>query len=600
MKTVSFILVLLMSSMVVYAQFDQLVWSDEFDYSGLPDNTKWSYDIGGNGWGNNELQYYTENRSENARVENGKLIIEAHKESFMGKKYTSARLTTKYKGDWRYGRIEVKAKLPGGRGSWPAIWMLPTNQIYGEWPASGEIDIMEYVGYDPGVIHGTVHTQAYNHSIGTQVGQSFSVSDAESSFHVYAIEWNETKINFFVDDIKYFTFTSSTKWEQWPFNKHFHLLLNIAVGGDWGGAQGVDTNIFPIRMEVDYVRIYQNAAPLTIEGDDFVSPNETNNTYSVGNIIGANYNWSVPDDAEIISGQNTNSIMVNWGKTDGTIRLVLSKDGQDSEYVKVVKTVLIPDKDGTVLYDFEAGAPYVLSYPQNTGNIFSFSEENGALKVKYDIQNSAAPPYFELDMARAVDMSNQEVFSIDLRTYNLSNSVKMRVDLVDVNGLKTDYSPVFNIFQIKDDGNFHTYSHNFSGNWLTTNPNGAIVNKHKIKKMIFYVNFGVFGTDDAQDSLWLDNIAVQVPSNLNNIVEKKQINIYPTICKDKITIEMHPECLNHSCQIKIVDLKSGRILYTAQTQNRVKNINTSKLETGLYLVVITSKERLFVRKIVKH
>lgn len=588
-----------MSSMAIRAQFDQLVWSDEFDYTGLPDNAKWGYDVGGHGWGNNELQYYTENRSENARVENGKLIIEAHKENFMAKEFTSARLKTKYKGDWKYGRMEIKAKLPGGKGSWPAIWMLPTDQMYGEWPASGEVDIMEYVGYDPGVIHGTVHNQAYNHGIGTQVGQSFSVPDAESSFHVYAIEWSDAKIDFFVDQTKYFTFTSSADWKEWPFDKRFHLLLNIAVGGDWGGAQGVDPSIFPIKMEVDYVRIYQEAKPLIIEGDNFVLPNETNNQYSVGNIIGAGYSWSVPEDAEIVSGQNTNSIIVNWGETDGTIRLVVTKDGQDSEYSKVVKTVMIPDSESTVLYDFQDGDSYVLSYPQNTDNTFIFSEENGALKVSYDIQNSAAPPYFELDMARPVDMGNQEVFSFDLRTYNLSNSVKLRVDLVDVNGLKTDYSPVFNIFQVEDDGNFHTYSYNFSGNWLTTNPNGANVDKHKIKKMMFYVNFGIFGTDNAQDSLWLDNLSVQVASNIKDIGKKDQINIYPSICKDKITIELHPECISNRCQIKIMDLK-GRLLYSDQARNRIENINTSELDIGFYLVVITSKKTVFVQKIMKN
>src|SRR4026208_2586222 len=148
----------------------RLVWSDEFDYNGLPDPKKWSYDVGGHGWGNKELQYYTERRKENARVENGKLIIEARRDSWEGHEYTSARLVTKGKGDWTYGRFEVKAKLPSGRGTWPAIWMLPTERSYGEsyWPDNGEIDIMEHVGYDPDVVHGSAHTKAYYHSINTQ------------------------------------------------------------------------------------------------------------------------------------------------------------------------------------------------------------------------------------------------------------------------------------------------------------------------------------------------------------------------------------------------------------------------------------------------
>ena len=146
----------------------RLVWSDEFEYTGLPDAAKWSYDVGGHGWGNKELQYYTERRKENARVENGLLIVEARRDGWEGHEYTSARLVSKGKGDWTYGRIEVRAKVPSGRGTWPAIWMLPTGKTYGAWPNSGEIDIMEHVVSDPDVIHASVNTRAYQHVISTQ------------------------------------------------------------------------------------------------------------------------------------------------------------------------------------------------------------------------------------------------------------------------------------------------------------------------------------------------------------------------------------------------------------------------------------------------
>lgn len=235
-----------------------LVWSDEFDYTGLPDPARWSYDTGGHGWGNDELEYYTEKRLENARVENGNLIIEARKEDLGGRNYTSARLVTKEKGDWLYGRIEVRAKLPSGVGTWPAIWMLPTDWEYGGWPHSGEIDIMEHVGFNPNVIHGTVHTGAFNHMIGTQKGDTIRIDDAMDAFHVYAVEWTPEKIDFFVDKTRYFTFTNSGKGSaEWPFDKRFHLILNIAVGGSWGGQKGVDSTAFPTTMLVDYVRVYQ-------------------------------------------------------------------------------------------------------------------------------------------------------------------------------------------------------------------------------------------------------------------------------------------------------------------------------------------------------
>lgn len=238
----------------------ELVWSEEFNYEGLPDETKWNYDTLGNswGWGNNELQYYTVAREKNAYVDGEHLIITAVKEPWDEFGYTSARLTTKEKGDWLYGRIEVKAKVPGGRGIWPAIWMLPTDWEYGGWPESGEIDIMEHVGYEPDTIHTTVHTGAFNHSIGTQVGEATYVPDCEEAFYVYAIEWTSEKIDFFIDDDKVFTFKNNKGGpNEWPFDKHFHLLLNVAVGGDWGGVHGVDDDIFPAKMEVDYVRIYQ-------------------------------------------------------------------------------------------------------------------------------------------------------------------------------------------------------------------------------------------------------------------------------------------------------------------------------------------------------
>ncbi|MBO0929736.1 glycoside hydrolase family 16 protein [Fibrella aquatilis] len=238
----------------------KLVWADEFTRPGLPDSTKWGYDVGGSGWGNHELQFYTKSRPENARVENGYLIIEARKETYQSSQYTSARLLTKNTATWTYGRFEARLKLPDGRGTWPAFWMLGQQVAQVGWPLGGEIDIMEHVGFDQGVVHGTIHSKAYNHSIGTQKGKQTRVPTASSDFHVYAIDWTADRIDFYVDDLK---FNSVNRTElgsteaQWPFTKPFFLLLNLAVGGDWGGQKGVDETIWPRRLEVDYVRVYQ-------------------------------------------------------------------------------------------------------------------------------------------------------------------------------------------------------------------------------------------------------------------------------------------------------------------------------------------------------
>jgi beta-glucanase (GH16 family) len=244
----------------------KLVWNDEFDYSGTPDNSKWSFDTEGNNWdwGNNEAQNYTPAENKNAWVEDGNLIIEARKESYrwygdgQTKEYTSARLITKGKGDWLYGKVEVKALLPTGKGMWPAIWLLSTDDTYGGWPNSGELDIMENVGFDPNKIHCNIHTEAYNHKNGTNKGNTVSTSDPSKNWHVYSMEWDAEKVIFFLDGEQVFRFDNEHKsYKEWPYDKRFHLLLNIAVGGSWGGEQGIDDGIFPQRMLVDYVRIYQ-------------------------------------------------------------------------------------------------------------------------------------------------------------------------------------------------------------------------------------------------------------------------------------------------------------------------------------------------------
>jgi len=214
--------------------------------------------VGGHGWGNNELQHYTD-RLKNAWVSDGTLKLRARREDFGGNRFTSARLVTKGHGDWVYGRVEVRARLPEARGSWPAIWMLPTDATYGDWPRSGEIDIMEHVGCQCGVVHGTVHTEDLNHIRGTQVGGE--TTDV-ASWHTYSVEWNANEIAFYVDGAEYFRFANrkERRWQTWPFDKRFHLVLNVAIGGNWGGMHGIDDAAFNDAgqvMEVAWVRVFQ-------------------------------------------------------------------------------------------------------------------------------------------------------------------------------------------------------------------------------------------------------------------------------------------------------------------------------------------------------
>lgn len=249
----------------------RLVWSDEFDYEGKPDDTKWDYMVGGGGWGNNELQYYT--KGDNVKVEDGKLTIELRKEEMDSNSYTSTRLVTKDKAEWKYAKVEVRAKLPAGKGTWPAIWMMPAEDKYGTWPKSGEIDIMEHVGYDQGRVHATIHTESYYHGKNTQKGESILARDCSEEFHVYSVEWLPDKLIFCMDGEEYFTYkptdyTANPTFAEWPFDEEFYLILNIAMGGSWGGAQGIDETIESAQMEIDYVRIYQSPQVCDLERED--------------------------------------------------------------------------------------------------------------------------------------------------------------------------------------------------------------------------------------------------------------------------------------------------------------------------------------------
>jgi beta-glucanase (GH16 family) len=235
----------------------RLVWSDEFDTPGAPNPDRWYYDVGGHGWGNNELQFYTERRPENARVEDGRLIIEARRERWQERDYTSVRLNSRT--GWTYARIEARAKLPSGRGTWPAIWMLPVEWTYGNrgWPDNGEIDIMEHVGFDPGRIHANVHTRAYNHVQGTNKGNSIPISGVDDDFHVYEATWTPQQISMAVDGQRYFTFAKESGGTAvWPFDQPQYLILNLAIGGTWGGRQGIDDSAFPAQYLIDYVRVF--------------------------------------------------------------------------------------------------------------------------------------------------------------------------------------------------------------------------------------------------------------------------------------------------------------------------------------------------------
>lgn len=315
------ILCCLICSLSIQAQCWDLIWADEFNGSSLNEDN-WSYQIGAGGWGNNEWQYYTD-LSSNVNVSNGVLEITAKEESYMGADYTSARIRSINKGDWTYGKMEARIKLPIGQGIWPAYWMMPTDSEYGGWPASGEIDIMEFLGHQPATSYGTLH---YGYVGEHQyIGDSYTLPSGifSGSFHDFSLEWEADEIRWYVDGNLYHTVTEADLGSYpWVFDQDFHFILNVAVGGNWPGYPDGSTS-FPQTMEVDYVRVYQLFTDVSISGDDYVQPEDTKD-YTLPSISGASYDWSIPSGATIINGQGTNGVSISWGTNSGNITCILT------------------------------------------------------------------------------------------------------------------------------------------------------------------------------------------------------------------------------------------------------------------------------------
>lgn len=358
----------------VKAQCPTLVWSDEFNGTTL-DGNKWTAETGGGGWGNSELQYY---KAANATVSSGSLKITAKKERVQANNYTSARIKTYFKGDWTYGRFEARIKLPKGAGLWPAFWMMPTDSYYGTWPKSGEIDISELIGSKPTNSFGTLHygTSSTDHQYKSSNFFLNSGTFADA-FHTFAIEWQAGIIKWFVDDNLYQTLTTADiSPYAWPFDKRFYIILNLAVGGTLGGT--VDNTIFPVTMEVDYVRVYSGNTP-TISGKRVVLNQALGETYSVADApSGSTYTWAVPTGASIASGQGTNSIKVNWANTSSSGNVTCTVTASCSTTNLAMNVYVEPaynfgfsfvnfDAAGQATYSRSDGVYSIVSNPSPTG-----------------------------------------------------------------------------------------------------------------------------------------------------------------------------------------------------------------------------------------
>jgi len=461
------------------------VFTDEFDYEGEPNPDHWNYETGGGGWGNNEVQNYTDSR-DNSYVSNGTLKIHA-KKSETGA-WTSARMVTSGKASWKYGRFEIRAKLPKGRGTWPAIWMMPQESVYGTWPKSGEIDIMEHVGYDPGIVHGTIHTEAFNHKDGTQKGGSIEVPDAQDNFHVYSIEWTPEEIKWFVDGEQYYSFSNrNATYKEWPFDQPFFLILNIAIGGDWGGAEGIDPELEEAVMEIDYVRVYQDFIPdFEVKGPEAAEEGEEI-SFSVPSRENVEYHWDIPGDAEFVEGEGTSSITLKWGSTSGTVgcRIVSECEEKEGEAIEVRLMKRPVDAPFVVPALDEENRPLWHVPEQDGGNSFSLSALDEAVQIDYSVGSPSSNPRIIYPFAFLGDFSEFRAIELPVKVIDGDAPNVLRLDLVDKNG-KVNTSDLFKINEPVDNKHFHIYRHTFGGSTAGWGMN-------EIVKARLYVNYGLSG-----------------------------------------------------------------------------------------------------------
>ncbi len=360
----------------IYSQCTDLIFDDDFSGSSI-DASKWSFDIGDGcpvlcGWGNAEEQYY---RSENTTVSDGKLIITTKNESYGGKQYTSSKLITSQKFNSRYGRYEASIKLPSAGGIWPAFWMLPEN---GNWPSTGEIDIMEAQHKNPQKVGGTVH---YSNGGWRFNGREYDAgTDLSQGFHEYAVEWEPNEIRWYVDNQLYHTVTPANTVDPWPFSEgNWYIILNVAVGGPGtpytGNIQPTPQD-YPTQMEVDYVRVYNGTLNLELTGDNKVQEGESGKIYSVTNNDTASYTWTVPNTAVITSGQGTNAITVDWGTTGGTISVQINTPGCEVNTLDM-SVAMNPQRTLEFVYeDFEANRN--ISYTSVTDGVLEQTVNNPA------------------------------------------------------------------------------------------------------------------------------------------------------------------------------------------------------------------------------
>ena len=546
------------------------VWSDEFNTDGLPDSKKWNYETTGcKANPNQELQNYTAKDTNTARVRNGNLIIEARKGTSGSCNYSSARLNTQFKGDWLYGRMEIRAKIPTGIGMWPAIWMMPSDNFYGGWPKSGEIDIMENVGYDPDRIFHTIHATNSNAGANELVNQPYNV------FHVYALEWDSVHMDFFVDSVKKFTYNNpNSNSSYWPFDKRFFIILNVAVGGTWGG-QGneiVDNSIFPQRMYIDYVRVYQwqkNPGPYTVtatadttEGSVVLDPQKT--LYPKDTLL------------KITAIPKKGYRFVNWAVTEtGIINTTINPLNITVDKDYHIKANFLPVCEQVLNGDFSSDKNY-WSLVTNDGSVATADVLNGELKIQ--ISNKGLYNYSVQILQPNVKIVKGDNYKLSFDAYTSSSrSIDVFAGL--------NVSPWTN-YKIINSVALTSQKQTFSYNFLMAYATDSLARVG-------------FSLAQSLSDVYIDNVSLCDIGNGSDITTlKNKESLFKVFSNetDKILTINYSLPSNEEIDITLYDI-TGKIIQTIEHGSRtagdhylIYNFSAIKNVSGIYIIKLSTNQ----------
>ena len=600
LASIAFCLSLFMTHLT--AQCPKLIWSDEFDGTAL-DITKWSYEIGDGcniglcQWGNNELQWYAQ---DNVSVSNSILKITAKKETVQNRNYTSGRIRTLSKGDIKYGRIEARMKMPVGQGIWPAFWMLPTDYVYGIWPQSGEIDILEYLGHDRATILGTIHYGMPwpNNSYSTK---TFTLTEGgfNDSFHNYVLEWTENDIKWFIDGYLYSTKTRSDLGNlRWPFDQKFHFLLNMAVGGNLPGNPNGST-VFPQTFEVDYVRVYDLVGNPYLSGSQKVPFMAKNVQYSLANVpaTGSTIVWTTPAGATVVSGAGTKDIVINWGSVGGKIAATVTTPCGESKYELIVQ-VEPSLSTSIVLENFDKEARITKTFA--TGDF----TDNFATPSPNDINKSALCGKYVRSAGQQYDVFIYDVSDVTNGADFTTAEKKFYIDINSNAPIGTTILLQLENKNTAQSSNYPTGRHSRytaittkQNEWerlsfvFTDKPDGSVSNSSINQLILLFAP-----NTNTGSTYYFDNFEIYAKNVLStaDIEKEYEIKMSPNPAKDALTLTVSKDKTIDS--IEILDATGKSYFIQKNIFKSESNINIQSLNAGIYYLNIGFKDSRKVTK----